>query len=305
MINLDMVGCASSHGIAIGGIKSSSRGCPCSTGRDIWCQDDLRSEVAGRSDRELLHPRCPRALLHGPARRVSPRQRQPRPAGLEGMYTVARMVFEVVRRAADGRPLPYVAPTEGDGIASALPGTNPETILKVVEAEARPYSSSWVGVTARRRRGDPAEVDLVHPDALLDPDALAHEASSPGRHRDVPRHVGLLRRPSTLAGTRQDPGARARVLRRAARASVAPGDAEAPTGAPSRSSRSRGMFCALGLGCAAWCSSAARRYAPSGSAALTQRGELNPESNHVSVREVPVHPPTESSIRARRSGGHP
>ena len=139
MINLDMVGRASSHGIAIGGIKSSPTWMPMLDEVGTFGAKTIyESEVAGRSDHANFYTRGVPVLffftgLHAAYHRASDNLDQ---LDLEGMYTVARMVFEVVRRAADGRPLPYVAPTEGDGIASALPGTNPETILKVVEAEA-------------------------------------------------------------------------------------------------------------------------------------------------------------------------
>ena len=53
-------------------------------------------------------------------------------AATDGMLAIATLVFDVVKRAADGRPMPYVAPTTGDGIVSALPGTNPETIITTV-----------------------------------------------------------------------------------------------------------------------------------------------------------------------------
>ena len=53
----------------------------------------------------------------------------------DGMVEITELGLAIVEAAADGREIPFVPPTEGDGIASGLPGQNPETVIKTVEAE--------------------------------------------------------------------------------------------------------------------------------------------------------------------------
>jgi Zn-dependent M28 family amino/carboxypeptidase len=136
MINLDMVGRAAKGGVAIGGIKSSGAWLPILDEIESYAvRTVFESEVAGRSDHANFYTQGIPVLffftgLHGDYHRATDNLDK---LDTDGMTAIASLVFEVVKRAADGRTMPYVAPTTGDGIVSALPGTNPDTIIKTIE----------------------------------------------------------------------------------------------------------------------------------------------------------------------------
>jgi Zn-dependent M28 family amino/carboxypeptidase len=136
MINLDMVGRAGNGGVAVGGIKSSGSWLPLLDEiQSFGLKTVFESEVAGRSDHANFYTEGVPVLffftgLHGDYHRATDNIDK---LDTEGMLAIATLVFDVVRRAADGRSMPYVAPTSGDGIVSALPGTNPETIIKTID----------------------------------------------------------------------------------------------------------------------------------------------------------------------------
>ena len=135
MINLDMVGRAGDGGVAIGGIKSSEGWLPLLDEiQSFELKTVFESEVAGRSDHANFYTAGVPVLffftgLHGDYHRATDNIEK---LDTDGVLAIAALVFDVVKRAADGRPMPYVAPITGDGIVSALPGTNPETIIKTV-----------------------------------------------------------------------------------------------------------------------------------------------------------------------------
>ncbi|MGB1698841.1 MAG: M28 family peptidase, partial [Nannocystaceae bacterium] len=136
-----MVGRARTGGVAIGGIKSSETWLPLINEiENFQVKAVLESEVAGRSDHANFYTAGIPVLffftgLHGDYHRATDNLDK---LDTEGMAAIASLVFEVVRRAADGRAMPYVAPSEGDGIVADLPGTNPATILKTIEPTTRP-----------------------------------------------------------------------------------------------------------------------------------------------------------------------
>ena len=141
MINLDMVGRARAHGVAIGGIQSSESWMPLlDEVGTLGMKTIYEAAVAGRSDHANFYTAEIPVLffftgLHADYHRAGDNLDR---LDLEGMHTIASMVFGVLQKAADGRAMDFVPPTEGDGIASALPGTNPDTIIKTVEAAATP-----------------------------------------------------------------------------------------------------------------------------------------------------------------------
>lgn len=56
----------------------------------------------------------------------------------EGLLRVARLVYEVTWRVADGHPLPFAEPrTPAEGLVVGLPGQDPATILKIVGPDGR------------------------------------------------------------------------------------------------------------------------------------------------------------------------
>jgi len=137
MINFDMVGRLGRKGLAIGGITSSPAWMPILDEIGPHGMKVLyEGAVAGRSDHASFFLQGIPVLFlftgtHADYHRAGDNLDQ---VNFEGLAEITELGLEVVERAADGRELPFNPPTSGDGIAPGLPGQDPSTVIKTVEA---------------------------------------------------------------------------------------------------------------------------------------------------------------------------
>lgn len=135
MVNLDMIGRLGPKGLAIGGLVSS----------DAWIGllDEIgtgglpvlyEGSVATRSDHASFYKKQVPVLFfftgtHADYHRPGDHADK---INLEGLVTIGSLVHGVARAVADGLAVPYKDPPEGGGLASGLPGSNPDTVVKRV-----------------------------------------------------------------------------------------------------------------------------------------------------------------------------
>ncbi len=136
MINADMIGRLGEAGLAIGGVGSSpawmgildeigDRGLPILYDRAVTTRSDhasfYRREIPVLFFFTQLHDD-----YHGPGDEADRINR-------DGLTRVAELVHAVVRKTADGRPVPFSAPRgPEEGLVPSLPGTDPRTVERRV-----------------------------------------------------------------------------------------------------------------------------------------------------------------------------
>ncbi len=139
MVNLDMVGRLGRKGLAIGGIGSSAQ----------WMQllDRIGNNgisvlyeraVATRSDHANFYREKIPVLffftgIHADYHRAGDHVDK---INSEGMKSIGEMVGEVLLALADGYEVEYAEPASGSLLSNALPGADPDTVEKRVEAGA-------------------------------------------------------------------------------------------------------------------------------------------------------------------------
>jgi hypothetical protein len=134
MINLDMVGRLGSRGLLVGGVGTS----------DAWMPllDEIGTRGMGVTYDALVARRSDHASFYRHEIPVlffftgtHPYYHRPGDhtdrINVEGMQTIGEVVGEVVWELAQGRPIAYSAPKEGDGLTNGLPGTG--DVVKEVE----------------------------------------------------------------------------------------------------------------------------------------------------------------------------
>ncbi len=133
MINIDMVGrLRPEQGLAVGGIGSSSGWMPLLDGLDSRGMPIMFDRsITTRSDHASFYRHDIPVLFffthvhddyHGPGDEMGAINR-------DGMATIADYVLDITRSAADGYALPF---TPGDGLVGALPGDDPDTVVKKI-----------------------------------------------------------------------------------------------------------------------------------------------------------------------------
>lgn len=136
MVNLDMVGRLGPKGLAIGGLGSSEAWLPLldeigPAGLDVLYE----GSVATRSDHASFYRKDIPVLFFFTG--VHPDYHRPGDTvdkiNLEGMLAIGKIVGGVVHALGDGRPVPFNK--NGHGLASGLPGSDPKTVVKKVEAK--------------------------------------------------------------------------------------------------------------------------------------------------------------------------
>jgi hypothetical protein len=137
MVNLDMVGRLGRRGLAIGGIGSSNDWMPMldeigNNGMDVVYE----RSVATRSDHANFYRKEIPVLffftgIHSDYHRAGDHTDKINP---EGMQSIGQIVGQVMVRLANGYALAYSAPEDGEGLSNGLPGENPDTVEKRVEA---------------------------------------------------------------------------------------------------------------------------------------------------------------------------
>jgi Zn-dependent M28 family amino/carboxypeptidase len=134
MINIDMVGRLSEQGLLVGGVGSSPAWMPLlerlgNRGMPILYD----ASVTSRSDHANFYRKDIPVLFfftgvhddyHAPGDEISRINRQ-------GLATIAELVHDVVVELAAGHDVPFERPrTASEGLVRALPGDNPDTIVK-------------------------------------------------------------------------------------------------------------------------------------------------------------------------------
>lgn len=135
MVNLDMVGRLGPKGLAIGGLGSSEAWLPLLDEiGPAGLQVLYEGSTATRSDHASFYRKDIPVLFfftgthadyHRPGDTVDK-------INLEGMLAIGQIVGGVMQALADGRPVPFNK--SGVGLASGLPGSDPKTVVKKVEA---------------------------------------------------------------------------------------------------------------------------------------------------------------------------
>lgn len=136
MVNLDMIGRLGPKGLAIGGIVSSDAWMPLldrigTAGLSILYE----ASVATRSDHANFYKKNLPVLFfftgtHADYHRPGDHADK---INYDGLVAIGTLVHGVTRAVADGLPITYKAPPEGGGLASGLPGSNPDTVVKRVQ----------------------------------------------------------------------------------------------------------------------------------------------------------------------------
>jgi hypothetical protein len=137
MINLDMIGRLGPEGLAIGGLASSDAWMPLldevgTGGLSILYE----GAVASRSDHASFYKKGLPVLFfftgthddyHAPGDHTDK-------INLDGMVTIGGLVYGVARAVADGRTIPFKPVPEGGALTPGLPGSDPATVVKRVQA---------------------------------------------------------------------------------------------------------------------------------------------------------------------------
>lgn len=137
MINLDMIGRLGPKGLAIGGLVSSDAWMPLldrvgTAGLSVLYE----ASVATRSDHASFYRKNIPVLFfftgtHADYHRPSDHADK---INLDGLVKIGEIVHGVARALADGEKVPFRPPPPGGGLSSTLPGTNPDTVVKRVQA---------------------------------------------------------------------------------------------------------------------------------------------------------------------------
>jgi Zn-dependent M28 family amino/carboxypeptidase len=140
MVNLDMVGRLGSKGLAIGGIHTS----------DAWMPllDELGNQgmeilyegaTTTRSDHAWFFRKQIPVLffftgLHGDYHRAGDHSDA---ISKDGIAAIGQLVAELVWELAGEREIRWTTPPEGGGIGRGLPGSDPATVIKRVDADGK------------------------------------------------------------------------------------------------------------------------------------------------------------------------
>jgi hypothetical protein len=138
MVNLDMIGRLGPKGLAIGGLVSSDAWMPLldkvgTAGLEVLYE----GSVASRSDHASFYKKNLPVLFfftgtHTDYHRPTDHADK---INYDGLLAIGSIVHGVARALADGHAVPYKQPPPSGGIASGLPGTNPDTVVKRVPAK--------------------------------------------------------------------------------------------------------------------------------------------------------------------------
>ncbi|WAS93345.1 M20/M25/M40 family metallo-hydrolase [Nannocystis punicea] len=144
MVNLDMIGRLGPKGLAIGGIVSSDAWMPLldkvgTAGLSVLYE----ASVATRSDHASFYKKNLPVLFfftgtHADYHRPGDHADK---INYDGLMAIGSLVHGVARAVADGLPVTYKAPPEGGGLASGLPGSNPDTVVKRVQGTSAPVTA--------------------------------------------------------------------------------------------------------------------------------------------------------------------
>ncbi|MDC0722161.1 M20/M25/M40 family metallo-hydrolase [Nannocystis bainbridge] len=144
MVNLDMIGRLGPKGLAVGGLVSSDAWMPLldrlgTAGLSVLYE----ASVATRSDHASFYKKSLPVLFfftgtHADYHRPGDHADK---INYDGLVAIGTLVGGVARAVADGLPVPYKAPPEGGGLASGLPGSNPDTVVKRVQGTSTPVTA--------------------------------------------------------------------------------------------------------------------------------------------------------------------
>ncbi|MBZ5709819.1 M20/M25/M40 family metallo-hydrolase [Nannocystis pusilla] len=144
MVNLDMIGRLGPKGLAIGGLVSSDAWMPLldrigNAGLSVLYE----GSVATRSDHASFYRKNLPVLFfftgtHADYHRPGDHSDK---INYDGLVAIGTLVHGVTRAVADGLAVPYKAPPAGGGLASGLPGQNPETVVKRVQGSSSPVTA--------------------------------------------------------------------------------------------------------------------------------------------------------------------
>ena len=138
MVNLDMVGRLGPRGLAIGGIGSSNDWMPL---LDELGNYDMQILYEGSTTTRSDHAHWFRNQLpvlffftgtHGDYHRAGDEIEE---INVEGLGSIGQMVSDLVWELASGRSIAWTPPVHGDGIGAGLPGADPATVIKRVNAD--------------------------------------------------------------------------------------------------------------------------------------------------------------------------
>ena len=150
MINLDMIGRLGTRGLAIGGLGSSERWMPLldevgPAGLEVLYE----GSVATRSDHASFYRKDIPVLffftgVHSDYHRPGDHSDK---INLVGMRAIGEIVAGVLLRLGDGYKVPWRPPGANGGLSQGLPGSDPATVVKRVQAtgtaaNAKPGSTS-------------------------------------------------------------------------------------------------------------------------------------------------------------------
>jgi hypothetical protein len=139
MVNLDMVGRYGRKGLAIGGLSTSAEWMP--------LLDELgprglsiiyERSVTSRSDHANFFTKKVPVLFfftgtHSDYHRAGDHVEK---INVDGLQQIGELVSDLMLELADGRPIAWREPPEGEGLQSRLPGADEATIEKRVEAKS-------------------------------------------------------------------------------------------------------------------------------------------------------------------------
>ena len=140
MVNLDMVGRLGPKGLAIGGIHSSADWMPLLDELGNYGMRILyEGSTTTRSDHAWWYRRDIPVLffftgVHADYHRAGDELDE---INVEGLGQIGQLVADVVWELASGRKIEWTAPTDGDGIGRGLPGSDPSTIIREVDADGQ------------------------------------------------------------------------------------------------------------------------------------------------------------------------
>lgn len=141
MVNLDMVGRLGPRGLAIGGIGSSADWMPLLDELGNYDMQILyEGSTTTRSDHAWWFRKQIPVLffftgMHGDYHRAGDEIDE---INVEGLGSIGQLVSDLIWELAGGRSISWTAPTNGDGIGSGLPGSDPSTVVKHVAQDGSP-----------------------------------------------------------------------------------------------------------------------------------------------------------------------